>query len=146
MPVIETKIHFFAPAFYDELLVIETRVEKLPTVKVHIDHIIKAKERDVVICEGYVELAFLDAKTNRPTRAPQIFIDAVKKYCTESDFDMAIIIRTTERDPYLIEIWLVDTKFVEDIQFFKVEADYNILTKTIKEEVRTILSEYVSNH
>jgi len=80
MPVIETKIHFFAPAFYDELLVIETRVEKLPTVKVHIDHIIKAKERDVVICEGYVELAFLDSKTNRPTRAPKLFIDAVKKY------------------------------------------------------------------
>ena len=80
MPVIETKIHFFSPAFYDELLVIETRVEKLPAVKVHIDHIIKAKERDVVICEGYVELAFLDAKTNRPTRAPKLFIDAVKKY------------------------------------------------------------------
>lgn len=80
MPVIETKIHFFAPAFYDELLVIETRVEKLPTVKVHIDHVIKAKERNVVICQGYVELAFLDAKTNRPTRAPKLFIDAVKKY------------------------------------------------------------------
>lgn len=80
MPVIETKIHFFQPAFYDELLLIETWVDKLPTAKVHIDHIIKAKDRDVVICEGYVELAFLDAKTNRPTRAPKIFIDAVKKY------------------------------------------------------------------
>lgn len=80
MPVIETKIQFLSPAFYDEVLVIETRVEKLPSVKVHIDHIIKAKERDVVICEGYVELAFLDAKTNRPTRAPRVFIDAVKKY------------------------------------------------------------------
>lgn len=80
MPVIETKIHFFQPAFYDELLVIETWVEKLPTSKVHIDHIIKAKDRDVVICEGYVELAFLDAKTKRPTRAPKLFIDAVKKY------------------------------------------------------------------
>ena len=80
MPVIETKIHFFSPAFYDELLVIETRVENLPASKVHIDHIIKAKERNVVICEGYVELAFLDAKSNRPTRAPKLFIDAVKKY------------------------------------------------------------------
>jgi len=80
MPVIETKIHFFQPAFYDELLLIETWVDKLPTSKVHIDHIIKAKDRDVVICEGYVELAFLDAKTKRPTRAPKLFIDAVKKY------------------------------------------------------------------
>ncbi|MBK7630764.1 MAG: acyl-CoA thioesterase [Ignavibacteriales bacterium] len=80
MPVIETKIHFLSPAYYDEVLLIETRVENLPASKVHIDHIIKAKERDVVICEGYVELAFLDAKTNRPTRAPKVFIDAVKKY------------------------------------------------------------------
>lgn len=80
MPVIETKIHYFSPAFYDELLVIETRVEELPMVKVHIDHIIKAKDRNVVICEGYVELAFLDGKTNRPTRAPKLFLDAVKKY------------------------------------------------------------------
>jgi len=80
MPVIETKIRFFSPAFYDELLEIETRVEKLPTSKVHIDHIIKAKERDIVICEGYVELAFVDAKTNRPTRAPKIFIDVIKKF------------------------------------------------------------------
>jgi acyl-CoA thioester hydrolase len=80
MPVIETKIHFFSPAFYDEVLVIETRVEKLPSVKVHIDHIVKAKDRGIVICEGYVELAFLDAITNRPTRAPRLFLDAVKKY------------------------------------------------------------------
>jgi acyl-CoA thioester hydrolase len=80
MPVIETKIHFLTPAYYDELLTIETRVEKLPTVKVHIDHIVKAKERGVIICEGYVELAFLDAKTNRPTRAPKIFLNAINKY------------------------------------------------------------------
>lgn len=80
MPVIETKIHFLSPAFYDELLLIETRVEKLPTAKVHIDHIIKVEKRDTIICEGYVELAFLDAKTKRPTRAPGFFIDAIKKY------------------------------------------------------------------
>ncbi len=80
MPVIETKIRFLSPAFYDEALIIETWVKELPAVKVHIDHIIKSKERDVIICEGYVELAFLDAKTKRPTRAPKLFTDAVKKY------------------------------------------------------------------
>jgi acyl-CoA thioester hydrolase len=80
MPVIETKIRFFSPAFYDELLEIETRVEKLPVAKVHIDHIIRAKDRNIVICEGYVELAFIDAKSNRPTRAPKIFVDTVKKF------------------------------------------------------------------
>lgn len=80
MPVIETKIHFFSPAFYDETLIIETRVEKLPTSKVHIDHVVTSKERNVHIADGYVELAFLDAKTSKPTRAPKFFIDAIKKF------------------------------------------------------------------
>lgn len=80
MPVIETKITFLSPAYYDELLEIETRVEQLPTSKVHIDHIVKAKERDVVVATGYVELAFLNAQTYKPTRAPKFFIDAVQKY------------------------------------------------------------------
>ncbi|MDY0083129.1 MAG: thioesterase family protein [Ignavibacteriaceae bacterium] len=80
MPVIEVRIKYFQPAFYDELLLIETRVEKLPASKVHIDHIIRVKERDALICEGYVELAFLNAETNRPSRAPEFFIDAIKKY------------------------------------------------------------------
>lgn len=83
MPVIETKIQFFSPAFYDETLIIETRVEKLPASKVHIDHIVKSKERDIIICEGYVELAFLDARTNKPTRAPNFFIDAIKEFYAE---------------------------------------------------------------
>lgn len=80
MPVIETKITFHSPAFYDELLEIETLVEQVPTSKVHIDHIVKAKERNVIVATGYVELAFLNAKTLKPTRAPKFFIDAVKKY------------------------------------------------------------------
>lgn len=60
----------------------------------HIDHIIKAKERDVVICEGYVELAFLDAKTNRPTRAPKLFIDAVKNIMIKMDKSVLKLIKT----------------------------------------------------
>ncbi len=79
MPVIETQIKFLNPAFYDEQLIIETRVEKLPVVKVHIDHKIISRDRNIVIAEGYLELAFLDAKTRRPTRAPKFFIDAMQK-------------------------------------------------------------------
>lgn len=80
MPVVETMIKFKNPAFYDEVLLIESRVEKLPLVKVRIDHTIKSKERDVVICEGYIELAFVDAKTGKPIRPPKIFQSVVQKY------------------------------------------------------------------
>lgn len=80
MPVREVHLIYKSPAFYDEVLVIESRMDKIPTAKVHIDHIIRSKERDVVIVEGYVELAILNAATLRPTRAPQVFVDLVKKF------------------------------------------------------------------
>lgn len=80
MPVVETMIKFKNPAFYDELLLIESRVEKLPLIKVRIDHTITSKERSVIICEGYIELVFVDSKLGKPVRAPNFFLDVIKKY------------------------------------------------------------------
>jgi acyl-CoA thioester hydrolase len=78
MPVTETFIKFNNPAYYDELLEIETRVEKLPQARVHIDHTIRSKDRDALIAEGYVELAFINKETKSISRAPRFFIDAIK--------------------------------------------------------------------
>lgn len=80
MPVLETKITYLSPAFYDELLEVKTMVSDFPKVKVHIDHIIKSLDRNVEIVKGYVELAFVNTKTMKPTRAPKIFIDAIEKF------------------------------------------------------------------
>jgi len=80
MPVIETKITYLSPAFYDEVLEIQTIVSDFPKVKVHIDHVIKSLDRDVEIVKGYVELAFVNSKTMKPTRAPKIFVDAISKF------------------------------------------------------------------
>jgi acyl-CoA thioester hydrolase len=80
MPVIECKISYLLPAYYDELLEIQTIVSELPKVKVHIEHIIFSLDRNVKIADGYIKLAFINSKTNKPTRAPQIFIDSISKY------------------------------------------------------------------
>lgn len=80
MPVYEAFLQFRNPAFYDELLEVETRVEKFPQAKVHIDHTIRSKERDVIIAEGYIELAFIKKDTKKITRAPKFFIDVLKKF------------------------------------------------------------------
>jgi acyl-CoA thioester hydrolase len=84
MPVHEAFLKFKNPAFYDELLEVETRVEKLPLANVHIDHTIRSIERDVVIAEGYIELAFIRKDTKKITRAPDFFIYALKKYYKET--------------------------------------------------------------
>lgn len=83
MPVYETLIKYKNPAYYDELLEIETRVEKMPLAKVHIDHTIKSKDRNIIITEGYVELAFISRENKRLTRAPKFFIDAIRLHFRE---------------------------------------------------------------
>ena len=83
MPVHEAFLKFKNPAFYDELLEVETRVNKLPIANVHIDHTIRSKERNIVIAEGYIELAFIKKNTKKITRAPEFFINALKKYFKE---------------------------------------------------------------
>lgn len=80
MPVIETKITYLSPAFYDELLEIQTMVPEFPKIRVHIDHIIKSLDRNIEVVKGYVELAFVNTKTMKPTRAPKIFVDAIEKF------------------------------------------------------------------
>jgi len=83
MPVHEAFIRFKNPAFYDELLEIETRVDKIPLAKVHIEHTIKSKDRNIVIADGYIELAFIRKDTKKLTRSPAFFIDALKDYFDE---------------------------------------------------------------
>jgi len=83
MTVVEAFLQFRSPAFYDELLEVETRVEKMPQAKVHIDHTIRSLERDVVIAEGYIELAFIKSDSKKITRAPDFFTTALKKFFTE---------------------------------------------------------------
>lgn len=80
MPVRKAFLKFKNPAYYDELLEVETRVEKLPELRVHIDHTIRSKERDVMIVEGYIELIFIDMESGKPVRPPEFFIQAIKPF------------------------------------------------------------------
>jgi len=83
MPVSEAFVKYKNPAFYDELLEIETRVEKLPQLKVHINHQIKSVEGNVLVAEGYVELVFIKKEIKKITRPPKFFFDAIKIHFKE---------------------------------------------------------------
>jgi len=83
MPVLTTHINYKNPAFYDELIEVETRVEKLPELRVHIDHTLKSIDRNILICTGYVDLVFLNKGNRKLTRPPEFFIDSIKTYFTD---------------------------------------------------------------
>jgi acyl-CoA thioester hydrolase len=80
MPVHTVFIGYKNPAFYDELIEVETRVVRLPELKVHIDHVVRSTERDIIICEGYVELVFIKMSTKKICRPPDFFINAIQKF------------------------------------------------------------------
>lgn len=77
LPVREVHIVYKNPAFYDEILIIETIARSLPGVRLHLEHRILSKERGVLILEGHLDLVFVSASTRRPVRAPQSFLDAL---------------------------------------------------------------------
>ena len=80
MPVHSVFINYKNPAYYDELIEVETIVAKLPELKVHIDHVVTSTERGIIICEGYVELVFVKMSTMKISRPPEFFINAIQKY------------------------------------------------------------------
>jgi len=80
MPVREALLKFKNPAFYDELLEVETRVESLPELKVHINHTIRSLERNVIIVEGYIVLVFIKMETRKPVRPPEFFYKAIRPF------------------------------------------------------------------
>lgn len=78
LPVIETWVKYYKPARYDDILIIESRMEKLPTVRMRIDYEVRNKENGEILASGYTEHAFMDTKNNRITRAPAVFLNSVK--------------------------------------------------------------------
>lgn len=80
LPVHSVFINYKSPAYYDELIEVESRVEKLPELKIHIDHIVRSTERKILICEGYVELVFIKKNTKKICRPPEFFLNAIQKF------------------------------------------------------------------
>jgi len=79
LPVIEMNIKYHKPALYDDLLSLKTTLIKLPQVKIYFKFEIHNQKKEL-ITTATTTLVFWDMKRNRPTKAPQDFIDKIKPY------------------------------------------------------------------
>ncbi|MCW0484678.1 acyl-CoA thioesterase [Gaoshiqia sediminis] len=79
LPARSLKVNYLKSAYYDDLLTIRTIVDQIPKVKFPIKTEIYNPAGEL-INEGEVVLAFFDEKTNKPCRAPEYFLDAIRKY------------------------------------------------------------------
>ncbi len=83
LPVIECYAKFISPAFYDEILIIESLLKEIPKLKIKIDYKISRKDRNVLIAEGYTVHAFIDKETKKIVRIPEFFTNSIKQYFIE---------------------------------------------------------------
>ena len=78
MPVVHCAVDFKNPALYDDELMIETRVEELPTSKITFLYNIKRLDDNKLICSAKVILVFLNAQSFRPIKASEKLINLLK--------------------------------------------------------------------
>ncbi len=79
LPAKSLNINYHKSAYYDDLLTVRTIVEKIPQVKFPIKTEIY-NEAGELINSAEVVLAFFNGNTNKPCKAPDYFIDEMKKY------------------------------------------------------------------
>ena len=78
LPVVSLHINYKKPAFYDDLLTIETKITELPSVKLSFEHQIF---RDtILLATATVTLVFVSQETKRPCKAPSIFLEKLNHF------------------------------------------------------------------
>lgn len=79
MPVLENKSRFLAAALYDDHLKVVTTIREKPGVKIRFEYDI-FNGAGKLINQGETLLVFVDKKSGRPCRPPQVFQDVLKPY------------------------------------------------------------------
>jgi acyl-CoA thioester hydrolase len=79
MPVIENKSRYILPGKYDDLLTIKVRIPVEPSIKIIFTYEI-SNERNEVINKGETVLVFVDMKTNKVCRMPEIMAKLLQPF------------------------------------------------------------------
>lgn len=74
LPVISLNCNFKKSALYDDMLTVTTFIKKEPLVKIEFDYEI-SNQNNELICTGNTILAFINMKTNRPTKCPNYILE-----------------------------------------------------------------------
>ncbi|MGA7720061.1 MAG: thioesterase family protein [Ignavibacteriaceae bacterium] len=80
LPVLETFVKFISPAFYDDILTVESFMKECPSFKIRIDYKIYRKINNSLVAEGYTEHVFIKEQTKKPSRLPFFFTEIVDPF------------------------------------------------------------------
>jgi len=82
MPVVSVAIRYLRPAYYDNLLTIETAIQKLPANSIHFDTTIFNEEKER-INSAQIILCFLNSDTKVRIATPQFILEKLYPYFEE---------------------------------------------------------------
>jgi acyl-CoA thioester hydrolase len=77
LPVISLSLRYKKSACYDDEICVKTILKKTPTATIEFDYEI-TNEAGEIITLGNTILAFINMKTNRPTRCPKFILDKLQ--------------------------------------------------------------------
>ena len=78
LPVIEAFAKYRKSAEYDELIALETTVSEMPVARVRLEYKVYREGDEEPLVEGYTIHSFLNASTQKPTRAPTFFLQVLE--------------------------------------------------------------------
>ncbi len=81
-PVLEVAVQIKRPAYYDDLVVVNTVIRQMPMARLRIEY--EVFRDQTLLATGHTVHAFVDANTMRPVRPPQPFLAMLEKAWKES--------------------------------------------------------------
>lgn len=74
LPVIELHVKYKAPAHYDDVLTVTTKLKKIPTFRIEFYYEIHNQEGQLLVT-GETSLVFVDTATKKLIKAPNYLLD-----------------------------------------------------------------------
>lgn len=74
LPVVSLWVKYKKPARYDDIIIIKTYLEKLPTASIDFNYEIMNQQKELLAVAN-TKLAFMSMSTNKPIRCPQFILD-----------------------------------------------------------------------
>lgn len=83
LPVVESHCRYHKAATFEDILVVETRIEEEPKVKIRLDYRVLREGEDDPIVTGYTIHSFVD-RSFKPVRAPEPVLAAMRKHAGQT--------------------------------------------------------------
>jgi len=75
LPVINMNLQYKKPVTYDELITIKTAIKEMPATRFSFEFEFY-NEANELVCQAYSETAFINSKTRKPIRVPELIKEA----------------------------------------------------------------------